>query len=100
MGVPGSAYPLDSSLRSGSFATVPIASRCSNSAQRLAPSESGSVRRTLPEEGRTNSEIATQLFLSSHTVDTHRRHSFQKLDLSSRVGLTRAALARGGLADQ
>ncbi len=42
--------------------------------------------------GRTNREIARQLFLSWHTVNAHLRHVLLKLGLHSRVDLTRVAL--------
>ena len=50
--------------------------------------------------GHTNSEIATQLFLSVRTVETHRSHIQQKLRLSSRADLVRYALQRGLIADE
>jgi DNA-binding CsgD family transcriptional regulator len=43
-------------------------------------------------QGRTNREVAIRLFISPHTVDSHLRHAFQKLDISSRVQLTRVAM--------
>ena len=40
--------------------------------------------------GRTNPQIAAELFLSTKTVETHVRHLFQKLGVSSRVEVARA----------
>ena len=42
--------------------------------------------------GHTNAEIADQLFLSLRTIETHRAHIQNKLDLSSRAELVRYAL--------
>jgi DNA-binding CsgD family transcriptional regulator len=56
----------------------------------LTQSELRVVR--LVAEGLTNREAARQLFLSPHTVDSHLRHAFAKLGLSSRVELTRRVL--------
>jgi DNA-binding CsgD family transcriptional regulator len=44
-------------------------------------------------EGATNREVARRLLLSPHTVDSHLRHVFAKLGISSRVELTRIYLA-------
>jgi DNA-binding CsgD family transcriptional regulator len=43
----------------------------------------------------TNREIADELDLSPHTVESHLRHAFRKLDIRSRVELTRAVLRHG-----
>ncbi len=43
----------------------------------------------LAAEGRTNRQIAESLFISPHTVNTHMRHVFEKLEINSRVQLTR-----------
>src|SRR6266568_4382858 len=44
--------------------------------------------------GLTNRDAAERLFVSPHTVGTHLRHVFTKLDVNSRVELTRIALER------
>jgi DNA-binding CsgD family transcriptional regulator len=47
----------------------------------------------LAASGLTNRLIADELSLSRHTVESHLRHAFRKLDIRSRVELTRAVLA-------
>ncbi|MGH3500004.1 MAG: LuxR C-terminal-related transcriptional regulator [Nocardioidaceae bacterium] len=44
---------------------------------------------TLVSEGKTNQQIARQLFMSPHTVDTHLRRMFKKFNIHSRVDLAR-----------
>jgi two-component system response regulator NreC len=45
--------------------------------------------------GHTNTEIASQLYLSVRTVESHRAHIQQKLRLSTRAELVRYALDHG-----
>jgi DNA-binding CsgD family transcriptional regulator len=63
------------------------ASRPSTGWAGLTDSEVAVAR--LVSEGLTNREVAEQLFLSRHTVSMHLRHVFTKLQISSRVELTR-----------
>lgn len=49
----------------------------------------------LVAEGKTNQEIADQLFLSVKTVQAHRAHIMEKLDLHDRVDLVKYALKKG-----
>jgi DNA-binding CsgD family transcriptional regulator len=48
----------------------------------------------LVANGLTNREIAERLFVSPHTVNTHLRQVFAKLEVNSRVDLTRLAMER------
>jgi two-component system response regulator NreC len=59
----------------------------------LSPRE----RELLPlvAEGRTNGEIAGELGLSPHTVQTHRQRIMKKLDVHSRSDLLKFALRQG-----
>jgi two-component system, NarL family, response regulator NreC len=45
--------------------------------------------------GHTNQEIGKKLFISVRTVDTHRAHIMQKLELDTRAELVMFALANG-----
>ncbi len=50
---------------------------------------------TLIADGLTSVGIGERLFLSPHTVQTHRDHIMTKLDLHSRVELTKYAIRKG-----
>jgi DNA-binding CsgD family transcriptional regulator len=49
----------------------------------------------LVAQGFTNRQVGQRLFVSSHTVDYHLRAIFRKLDVRTRVELTRVALDHG-----
>jgi DNA-binding CsgD family transcriptional regulator len=53
----------------------------------------------LVAQGMTNRQVATQLFLSPHTVGFHLRQIFRKLDITSRVALTRLAITHNDQAE-
>ena len=53
----------------------------------LTESEEGLAE--LVADGLTNKEVAAKLFMSRHTVDSHLRSIYRKLDISSRVDLAR-----------
>lgn len=61
--------------------------------QELSNREKDVVR--LVVKGLTNKEIADQLFLSLHTVTTHRRNIARKLEIHSPTGLTIYAIVNG-----
>jgi DNA-binding CsgD family transcriptional regulator len=59
--------------------------------QSLTPSELRVAK--LAATGATNRNIAQQLFVTLPTVETHLRHVFQKLDLTSRAEIADALAA-------
>ena len=57
---------------------------------RISPRESEIIR--LVAEGLTNKEIADRLFLSTHTVTTHRKNIMAKLGVNNTAGLVLFAI--------
>ncbi|WP_430816316.1 response regulator [Carboxylicivirga sp. RSCT41] len=43
----------------------------------------------------SNQEIADKLFISTRTVDTHRRNLLEKLEIKNNVGLVKYAISKG-----
>jgi DNA-binding CsgD family transcriptional regulator len=67
--------------------------RPSNGWASLTPPERDVVR--LVSEGLANNDIATRLFVSPRTVQTHLTHVYSKLGLTSRVQLAQEAARHG-----
>ncbi len=59
----------------------------------LTPTERDVVR--LVSEGLANNDVATRLFVSPRTVQTHLTHVYTKLELTSRVQLVQEAARHG-----
>ena len=59
----------------------------------LTPAELDVVR--LIQDGLANNDIATRLFVSPRTVQTHLTHVYTKLGLTSRVQLAQEAARHG-----
>ena len=45
--------------------------------------------------GKSNGQIATELMISAHTVEAHRRHAFEKLNVHTTTHLVAKALKEG-----
>jgi len=73
------------------FAKDPIGH--SLSGEHLSPKEAEIL--TWVANGKTDEEIAIILSISKHTVDTHIRHVFQKLDVTNRIQAVVKAIMMG-----
>jgi DNA-binding CsgD family transcriptional regulator len=69
-----------------------VGGRRPSATSELTPSERRTV--ALAAVGRSNKDIAAELFVSVHTVEVHLGHAFRKLDVTSRAQLA-GALERG-----
>ena len=76
----------DRARRAARAQNVRVAAR-SGTGEKLTPRESEVAE--LVGAGRSNAEIAAALFLSERTVETHLRHVYERLGLSSRTALVR-----------
>lgn len=61
----------------------------------LTPSERRVAE--LAAQGQTNKQIAQALFLSTRTVETHIRHTLQKLEITSREQISDRLLLSSGM---
>lgn len=83
-------YP-DSNLQDFSIGENSVAKEADNNQDALSQREKEIVVGVV--RGLTNKEIADELFLSVHTVITHRRNISRKLQIHSAAGLTIYAIA-------
>ena len=74
----------DRAIRTASAPRAPL---------QLSPREQEVLK--LLAQGYTNQEVATRLYLSVKTIETHRARIVDKLGLRSRADLTRYALEMG-----
>jgi len=64
-----------------------------NKGELISPREKEVV--TLIAEGMTTKEIAEKLFLSKHTIESHRQNILLKLDIKNSAELVKYAIKRG-----
>lgn len=90
-------YAVRAVHRGGSFYSPSLAGELGLSEHDPAPALTGRERQilTLIAEGHSSHAIAEKLFLSIKTIETHRRHISQKLDLRGPADFTRYAIKIG-----
>jgi DNA-binding NarL/FixJ family response regulator len=85
-----------------------ISKRIETHPLKMSPRTSKHVKKNAPElssreveviqliaEGKANKQIAIELEISVKTVEKHRQHAMEKLDIHDTAGLTRYAIATG-----
>ena len=82
--------PMDPESAPGARAAGPARDRPAYGWASLTSSERSVA--AIIAEGATNREAAARLFLSRHTIDFHLRQIFRKLEINSRVALTRLVI--------
>ena len=88
------AYAFAERARSELFATGEKVRKRSDETRNDLTSQEEHIARSA-RDGRTNTEIAAELFLSARTVEWHLRKVFIKLGITSRRGLATALPERG-----
>jgi DNA-binding CsgD family transcriptional regulator len=88
----GAAGFADRALRELQATGEKVRKRRADARDELTPQQLQVAR--LARDGRTNSEIAAELFLSPRTVEWHLRQAFSKLGIRSRIELRGALPAR------
>jgi two-component system response regulator NreC len=99
---------IDCAARGERFLSAPLNQKAMNAYVRLAEGETSDLYDSLSSrerevfqmmaEGLSSSAIAERLVISRRTVDTHREHILNKLDLHGQNQVVRYALRRGIIA--
>ena len=94
--------------KGGTFFSIPISHRWDRLNRDSPGRATGALRKKLPQltsremevlqliaEGKANKETASELGIGIKTVEKHREHLMQKLDIHDTAGLTRYAIGAG-----
>jgi DNA-binding CsgD family transcriptional regulator len=93
LGASGDAQRVTAMLRGAGMRAARTRQRPESGWDSLTPTEVRVVG--LVARGLSNRLVADELYLSRYTVETHLKHAFAKLGVSSRVELTRIVAASG-----